>query len=181
MGGVIYFVFFLNLKRDALPEDNKILEQEVENANEVDLSTKVEPTPVNNLAEATPAGSESLKRMALSFAERFGSYSNHSNYSNINDLKVFMTKEMQVWADKLVLDMKAKKSQSDIYYGITTKAVLAQEKKFDDDLGQAEFLVKTQRRVSTGDMGNMSITYQDILISFTKESGAWKVNQAVWK
>ena len=33
---------------------------------------------------------DNLMRLAASFAERFGSYSNQSNFSNIIDLKIFM-------------------------------------------------------------------------------------------
>lgn len=131
--------------------------------------------------EKSAISAESLKRIALSFAERFGSYSNHSNYSNILDLKIFMTDDMRAWADKFVQEAKVKDKYSDIYYGTTTKAILVQEKKFDEDTGQAVFLVKTQRRESMGDMGNASTIYQDVLLFFVKERDSWKVDKAEWQ
>jgi len=125
-------------------------------------------------------GEKDLKNMASSFAERFGSYSNHSNYNNIDDLKIFMSAKMQVWADEF-LEQVRKDNDMDIYYGITTKAVVSQVKKFDDDAGEGQVLVQTQRRESTGTTGNSTVFYQDILINFVMKNGAWKVDSAYWQ
>lgn len=123
--------------------------------------------------------SDDLARMAGSFAERFGSYSNHSNFGNITDLKIFMSKDMIEWADDFVASQKGE--YSDIYYGVTTKSMSEQVNSFDDNIGEAEILVQTQRKESTGSMNNSRVYYQDILVKFVKESGAWKVNSAYWQ
>lgn len=187
---IIGLVWFLFLNDSPVPLSEISQEQVVVPDN---IVFDVPPTPT--IKEPTPPvastykidtslreiGVEDLKMIAAAFAERFGSYSNHSNYSNIVDLKLFMSNKMQVWADNFVNDMKIKSGDSDIYYGVTTKAISQTSNRFDNNLGVAEILVKTQRRESTGTMSNSTTIYQDILINFIKERGAWKVDKAYWR
>ena len=188
LAGIFYVIFFYDFTgNNALPADKTaspaaVAPQDtvVEVATPPAVSNEVKKTGNIDISQSK-IGEESLKRIASSFAERFGSYSNHSGYSNVLDLKIFMTKDMQVWADNFVEETKAKEKYNAIYYGITTKAISEEVQKFDDDTGQADILVKTQRRESTGEMGNASIFYQDVLISFTKENNSWKVSKAEWQ
>lgn len=124
---------------------------------------------------------DDLKRMAGSFAERFGSYSNQSDYGNIRDLKLFMSSNMKEWADEYIQEAIVKNANTDIYYGITTKAVSKTIQLFDENGNRAEVLVKTQRRESTGSTTNAVNFYQNIIISFVKEKSAWKVDSAYWQ
>jgi hypothetical protein len=122
-----------------------------------------------------------LKRIASTFAERFGSYSNQSNFGNINELKVFMSPSMQSWANGYVDEMRIQSGDSSLYYGITTKSVYQEVMEFDEDTGEAKILVKTQRRESTGTTKNSSTFNQDITISFKKLGQAWRVDSASWQ
>ena len=122
-----------------------------------------------------------LSRIASSFAERFGSYSNQSNYTNINDLRIFMSRRMQNWSERYVVEAKEKNPDSAIYYGVTTKAIQQDIVEYDSDVGNARILVKTQRREATGTMSNSSSYYQDIMITFIKENNIWKVDSANWQ
>ncbi|MBU4217329.1 hypothetical protein L6270_02530 [Candidatus Parcubacteria bacterium] len=120
-----------------------------------------------------------VEKMAASFAERFGTYSNQAGFSNMVDLKIFMSRSMQIWADDYV--SKQTKVNNDIYYGITTKAVVVETKNFNDELGQATVLVKTRRREATMTTANVSKVFnQDITVNVVKEDGAWKINSAYW-
>jgi hypothetical protein len=92
-----------------------------------------------------------------------------------------MTESMKKWADKYVEELRGNNSADDIYFGVTTKSVSSEENFFDDYAGEAEILVKTQRKESTGTMKNSRVYYQNILISFIKEKGAWKVDSAYWQ
>lgn len=124
---------------------------------------------------------DDLQRLAGLFAERFGSYSNQSNFSNISDLKIFMSQKMAVWAENYVAEQK-KSDSKDIYYGITTKSVSQEVKNFDEDSGTASILVSTRRREANGTTNNISnIFNQNILINFIKENGIWKVDSASWQ
>ena len=147
------------------------------NENTDQVSEEEEKTEQNS----GQVGKYDLSRMAGSFAERFGSYSNQSNFSNIVDLKIFMSRRMKTWVDSFVTEQQ-KTVQSDIYYGIITQAVGDEVLDIDDHAGQASIMVKTRRREATGSINNVSRVFdQAIIISFIKESGAWKVDSANWQ
>lgn len=156
-------------------------------ANDINQAPETEVLPVepDELAEKRAnisSQKDTLLRMSRSFAERFGSYSNHSNFSNIETLKVFMTKSMQAWADNYVAQAKKMPRDDENYYGITTKAVSEEFLSYDEDLGQSRVLVITRRKEALGSTANQgdSIT-QEIEIELKKENGLWKVNGAYWK
>ena len=124
---------------------------------------------------------EDLKKMALSFAERLGSYSNQSNYGNIEDLKIMMSDSMIKWADGYVAQLEKQNSPSAAYYGITTTAISGEVKKFDDKAGQAEILVTTQRQEMRGSGSAPKSFTQVLQVDFVKVKTDWKVNSAVWE
>lgn len=129
-----------------------------------------------------PLGQIDLERLAKSFSERFGSFSNQSNYSNITDLKMFMSEKMQKWADTYVAKNSKSSSDNAVYYGVTTKALSVKTQSYNESAGTAEIIVQTRRRESVGTSNNSSNLYsQDILISFVKEDSAWKVSSAYWQ
>ena len=141
--------------------------------------------PIGGLSppEATSKEKRSadLIRMAMPFVERLGSYSNQSNYKNIEDLMIYMNSEMKDWAKKEVKEGRTGRKDTSIYFGVSTEALSAQIIDFNDELGSATISVSTQRRESSGSTSNARLYYQDILVTFVKEGGAWKVNSAVWK
>jgi hypothetical protein len=139
-----------------------------------ELTERTESVLVNLSEEEKTQGF--LLKTAAAFAERFGSYSNQSNYENLLDLKMLMTEKMSQWADTLI----AKGSDSQlIYYGITTRALNTELKTITED--QAEVLVATQRQEAMASEENNKVYYKDILIKFAKEDGLWKVDGAYWQ
>lgn len=184
--GIIYFVFFYNFNKEEIKTQTPAAKQ-VEAPAQTEVKApeeKIAQPDIKKPAVVSPikrdVSQEELKRMAGSFAERFGSYSNHSSYSNIYDLQIFMSENMKSWADEFVAEARAKQKPGDIYYGISTRAVHEEIKEFDEEQGRAEIIVNTQRRQSTGAMGNSATFYQDISINFIKENGLWKVDSAYW-
>ena len=185
--GIIYTVFFYKFPSTPAEKAAPVSEEKATSTSSAanQPASSVEQPAIINI-ESKPLGKaelqqEDLKRLASSFAERFGSFSNHSNYGNIQDLKLFMSSKMKVWADKYITEAIARAADTSIYYGITTKAIAADVKQFDDNADRAEILVKTKRRESTGVTSNSSGFYQDIFINFAKENGAWKVDSAYWQ
>ena len=135
-------------------------------------------------AEINPTESEDkvkaeLSRIATSFVERFGSYSNQSNFENVDSLRVYMTDGMEKWSDDFVKSYRQNNPETSIYYGITTKAISTKLAGFSDK--EAAFTITTQRKESTGTTDNSRIYYQDISLKFAKEQGVWKVNEAKWQ
>lgn len=143
--------------------------------------TKTEDKTEITKATKSEFSRQDLLRLAASFAERFGTYSNQSNFSNILGLKIFMSRRMKVWVNSYIREHQQTQMDNSIYYSITTKAVSQEFKDYDDDLGRSVVLVKTRRREASGSVSNVSDTFsQNILINFIKENGAWKVDSANW-
>jgi len=182
IAGIVYIIFFYKFSPAAEPV---VIEPATQPAIVATTSVPAEPLatnvqPVSPLKKSEVSGDD-LARMASAFAERFGSFSNQSDYGNIRDLLIFMTATMKNWADNYISDARSKKGDTSIYYGIVTKAIAATINRFDGDAGQAEILVRTQRRESAGASGNSSTFYQDIIIKFLRENGVWRVDGIYWQ
>jgi hypothetical protein len=190
LGVVLYYLYgdqILKTKK-VLPAENK------STATQTTMDTN--PAPVKKIT-FTPApndvvtaekpvtrtfGKSDLERLSASFAERYGSFSNQSNFSNITDLRIFMSADMKNWADNYIALERQKKTDATTYYGIVTKAIAQEIKDFDEDFGQAKVLVQTRRREALGTTNNVSNVFnQAIIIEFVKEQGAWKVDKATWQ
>ena len=185
--GIVYYLFFFT--RDELAENageqtaQNTLTQPAETTAETSISNQ-EDSQITNTLSLTgkqETGVNELKRLAGAFAERFGSYSNQSNYGNILDLKLFMTEKMKDWADDYVSQAIAKEKNNFIYYGITTKAIAQEVKQYDEDMGEAEILVATSRREAIGSTANATSFNQNVLITLIKEKGSWKIDSAYWQ
>lgn len=122
-----------------------------------------------------------LKAIAFIFSERFGSYSNQDNFSNLDSLRDLMTIKMRTWADNYKIEQAAAQSNNSVYYGFTTKAVSAKVEDLDETLGRAEILVTTQRQEARGDINNPRIFYQSLKLLMTKNNDGWKVDEAAWQ
>lgn len=123
---------------------------------------------------------EELETLGLSFAERFGSFSNQSDFENIVSLKSYMTSDMQEWADDYVEDGRASSADTTVYYGVTTKSVAAEKVSLDSGGGTAEYTISTQRH-EVDDKNSTDRTFeQDLRLNFEKVDDAWKVDEAKW-
>jgi hypothetical protein len=141
------------------------------------------PAGLTNTAESPvkePKLEANLKATAFTFAERFGSYSNQGNFSNLDDLRVLMTTRMKAWTDNYKASQKTT-AEGATYYGITTQALSVQISEFDESLGRAEIIATTQRREAKGSTVNPKIFYQDLKLQLVKTGEGWKVDSAVWQ
>ncbi|MDD3285799.1 MAG: hypothetical protein PHG95_04195 [Patescibacteria group bacterium] len=120
-----------------------------------------------------------VSKLSAAFAERLGSFSNQSDYSNFEDLDLFMTASMREWATSYVAKMRTDNPYNGSYYGITTKAISTEVKSFDDDKGTAEIIVGTQRREVGADGGERDFQ-QDLRLTFLKVNDQWLVDGAYW-
>jgi len=121
-----------------------------------------------------------LKRTASLFIERLGSYSNQSNFSNVADLKIYMSDKMIGWADDFIKKNNIDRDIS-VYYGITTKSISQKMELIDEDNKNATVLVNTLRRESGGGLNEDNSFYQEASVSFVLENSFWKVNSVSWK
>ncbi len=187
MIGIIYVIFFHDFN---VPTDkSSVVENQTSTGLPVADQSQQVVIPTVKVELPVHSGEQNqeklklddIKRFSGAFVERLGSFSSHSDYGNIVDLKIFMTKEMQVWADEYLIEQRSKKSDPNLYYGITTKAIIKEILSYDEALGEAKILVKTQRRESFGSNSNSDVFYQDITLELVKQGTAWKVGKASWK
>ena len=122
-----------------------------------------------------------VSKIAMAFAERFGSFSNQSSYGNFTDLKIFMTANMKDWADKYVADLKAKATNQAVYYGITTNALTSEVKNYDEAGGNAQIIVSTKRQESTATTSANAAYVQKLDLDFKKINNEWLVDRAYWE
>lgn len=178
---IIYFVFLrkpATTVNTGTPTENGI-------TNELPIATQVgtttpgdkKPNGNYNVAAEKPhkTNGDDLGKISMSFAERFGSFSNQSDYGNFTDLNILMTDNMKEWADKSVKDLKAK-ATSTAYYGIKTTALTYEVKNFDDNAGKAEILIGTQRQEN-----NNPSYIQNIDLNLVKVNGDWLFDKAYWQ
>ena len=136
----------------------------------------VVPAPVPKAVDSSAA----IKRLASAFAERYGSFSSLGDYENQTDLMPLMSDAYATRTDATVAALRAKPTATE-YFGTTTRAINAKLESLDEDGGNAVVMVKTQRQASMADGTAPKVTYQDILVTFVKENGAWKVDSAKWQ
>ncbi|MCL5794914.1 MAG: hypothetical protein M1338_00950 [Patescibacteria group bacterium] len=128
-----------------------------------------------------PKTEAALKTIALTFAERFGSFSNQSNFENLNNLRDLMTVKMRGWADNYIAEQRNNLSAETGYYGVTTQALSVIITSFDESLGRADAQVSTQRQESKGSTQNPRVYYQSLYLKMVKTDSGWKVDEAAWK
>ncbi len=187
--GIFFVIFYKPVEKSpapinvAIPEEaKKIISEKESLAAEpvVEIPVNQEELVVYEFDEQKEAArevtAEDLKQIAFAFAERFGSYSNQANYGNIEDLKMYMTKEMRIWAENFVIEQK-ETPYVGYYYGITTKALVGEISEFDTE--DAEILVSTRRQEVKDDQ--TTIFDQNIVVNFYKIDSDWKVGSAYWQ
>jgi len=186
LAGIVYIVFFYDFtgkkitneekkisspRGEIQPEEKTVV---LSSENQKDLSVGKREISESEIAQ------ENLKRMAASFAERFGSFSNQSNYGNLEDLKIFMSAKMQAWSENYISREREINIDSSIYFGVITKSISSEIKKFDENSGTAEILVSTKKSETKG-RENIANYYQNIILKFIKEKEVWKVDEANWQ
>ena len=134
----------------------------------------------NNSPVEAPDMEAGLKAVALSFAERFGSYSIQGNFSNLDALNDLMTVRMKTWVDNYKAEQETGTAELP-YYGISTLGLSTEILTFEEGLGRAEVLVSTQRQETRGNTVNPRIFYQNIKLQLVKTGEEWKVDAAEWQ
>ncbi len=126
--------------------------------------------------QAVRTESASLQSASKTFAERYGSYSTEADFANLTDVLPLMTK---AYAEKTAAYVETATIPEE-YYGVTTRVITVKVDAQDDEKGTATVTLTTQREEAKGDVQNVSVKYQDLVLSFEMESGSWKVANAVW-
>ncbi len=140
---------------------------------------KPQPQPQPAQPAVTVDERADARRLAMAFVERYGSFSNTADYSNLLDLKPLMTSGLASKTDAYVAAQKERSAVNAEFYGVTTRALSVQFQLFDKDGGIAKATVTTQRRESLAD-GTASLFYQDAALVMKLADGVWKTDSVDW-
>lgn len=183
--GIIAWVFLAD--QDPNVNSNRSQNTNVRQNTTNRTTTNTQTTNTGTIEENTNqgGGGESLKQntedeimsLSRSFIERFGTFSNQNEYENINNLRIYMTKRMQAYADTLIQDAE-KKGEGGAYYGITTKVVSVEILEL---AGTAARVRLTTQRKETKEGGESKVFYQDVELGVVQESSIWKIDNVTWK
>lgn len=134
--------------------------------------------PSTATARGTPVSYEATAR---SFVERYGSYSNQSNFENIEALYPFMTDRMRRESKDTVAAQRSDARRTLVVYsGVTTRVLSLAT--ISSSVTVANVRASTQRTQSGGTIqGAPRVSYQDIELSLLKVGEEWKIDSAVWK
>ncbi len=183
---LIYFVFFSSpevVEEPETPEppteDIGLPESDEPTITPGDRPKGQEVYDISQEEEYTP-GIEDVSRLAMSFAERFGSFSSHSNFSNITDAQLFMTSSLRDWSNDYIKQLR-EENPEDFYYGITTQALSTETIDYNEDAGEAEIRVITHRVEIGDDIEGENNFQQDLLVELKIENDSWKVDAIYWQ
>lgn len=187
---IIAIIYFILMKKKAAtptpePANNQTPTGQLATSSDIGTTTPGDKPRTGNYDVSKEAphktNANDLGKISMSFAERLGSYSSQSNYSNFNDLKVYgVTDNLQTWIDKYVADLKSQAKNGSNYYGIATDALTFSVSKFDEAAGKAEIVVSTQRRESTEEINGGKAYVQKLTLSLVKVNNEWLFDKAVW-
>ncbi len=181
---LIYFTFFRSpatieepIIDEDIPIDIGLPEADEPLITQGDRPRGLEVYDISQEEEHVP-GLEDVLKLAMSFAERFGSFSNQSDYRNISDTQLFMTNSLREWSKNYINRLR-QENPVDSFYSITTISLSTRTIKYNENLGEAEVMVTTHRRENKEDEERN--WQQDILLELKKENDTWKVNAVYWQ
>lgn len=122
-----------------------------------------------------------LKALAMSFTERYGSYSNESGFENLLDLIPLMSQDMAGRTESFVGQATAERSEGEGYAGISTRSMTVAVDGIEEESGEAKLTVTAQRRDISGGSNRERVYYQALTVEFIRINGSWKVDSAVWQ
>ncbi|MDD2258078.1 MAG: hypothetical protein PHN43_02630 [Patescibacteria group bacterium] len=119
------------------------------------------------------------EKRAQLFAERFGSFSNQSNYNNIADVTILMTPSMRLWAENYLAELRQQPYDGD-YYGIISNVVFTEILNYNEAEESISFAVTTERQETKG--LDSSEPYRQVIdIDLIKDGNDWLVDRAQWR
>lgn len=139
----------------------------------LEATKPVEPKP----DPEKPDPRSNLKRLASSFAERYGSFSNQGDFENLKELKVFMTDDMISEVDAYIAEAGAGAGTAS-YVGTTTVALSSTVTRMNEEAGTATVVVNTQKQEVTS--SGTRVYYQEIELGFIRSGEVWEVDSAEW-
>jgi len=124
--------------------------------------------------------SADISTTARTFTELYGTYSNQSNFLNIESVLPLLSAKYRSEMQNFLNKSRATYIQGEVYQGVTTSVLNVKVDSLDVNAGTGVVVVKTQRQESEGDRSNYTLKYQDIRITLIKFNNNWLVDNAEW-
>ncbi|KKQ78715.1 MAG: hypothetical protein UT02_C0058G0008 [Parcubacteria group bacterium GW2011_GWC2_38_7] len=172
IGGIILF-FVLNEIEKTTPATD-------ENAPVAKLEvTKDEPKLIQPVETKLDNVSKAVKPVAIAFVERFGTFTNHSNFDSIRGLSSVMTDSMLTWTNDVYLPkLEQEHPLSGFFYRVTAKAPVVQVLESTDTT--AKIKVTAQREETIGSEKPRAFL-QEILLDLVSVNNIWFVDAVYWQ
>ncbi len=126
--------------------------------------------------QAVRNGSSDIISLSKVFVERYGSYSNESDFANIKDVLPIMSEAFANRSQSFIDNNVAPEE----YYGVTTRVISVKADDIDDGSEVGSAIITTQKEETKDSPQNSEVRYQEIELEFVKEAGVWKVDSANW-
>lgn len=178
IGGALWLVLLFTGDEEPTPEEPMV--------NIVDLPEPTNTAPPTNVAEPqepepeTPTSTipveTQLKRLARNFAERYGTFSNHNDFENLENLTGFMTESFKEETEAFVEERRQQVDPDAPYYGITTKVLSVSTQDFDEEGGRMVVTFETRRSETDTAAGTSKTFEENAELEFVKENERWLVN-----
>lgn len=176
LGGIllllIIFMIWWFLRPKAEPELTDVVEEELlfdPTLSETPAVPQSAETPRIIQEEIYPLG---LRQLAMSFAERYASYSTDEPSKNIEDLEVFMTPELyeELKEQDLTQD-------SGTFVGFSARALTYQLVESDDSTAEIVVGLQVNQSIDSAEnvyTGNLELTAKKI-------NNEWKIDDVNWQ
>jgi len=140
------------------------------------------PTALNNSINNTTTAEvdqslqqkDALATLARTFIERYGTWSNQSDFENFTDLYPYMTDELKIATQDFVLRQRTALTANSLYYGLTTRFLSWDLTNIITD-ASADLFANVQQQ-ETKD-GQTTILSKKATLKFIKQGADWKVSQ----
>lgn len=181
----IFAIYYFNKNKTVANTNNNINQQQnnsnkiIQNSNNVINSTNTNAAVDNsNTAVATKNqdNDQEVKKLALNFAARFGTFSNQNDYQNLLAMSDYYTSNMSEWINNTA---KKEQDNNEPYYSVKTQAVSTELVEISEQ--SAKVVVQTIRHETRGLPAVERQYNQKIEIQFSKENNTWKINSAYWQ
>ena len=171
---LLFLLIWFLLKQQPIPETIVVVEELIV---QTDEPRRSEPEDVKKIPEAEPVQPSGLESLGKTFAERYGSYSNQSDFANLYDVLDLMSVSLRAETENFLENAV----NSDDYYGVTTRVLSIKVLSLDEAAGQADLEISTQREESKGGPELSEIKYQILQLGCVKEGEVWKIQSARWQ
>lgn len=144
------------------------------NPGESEPKVNLKPLSSEQLAEAE------LENLVARFIERWGTYSNQSDFSNLKSLDFQMTSKMKRFIETYVDQIKQDHPYQKGYYGVTTRSVAVDLGSFNSGLSFVKASVGTRRTETIGASEPKAFN-QNATVDLVKINSEWLVDGVFWE